>query len=308
MRSRHPLPTGFWLLGAVFAVAAVAPSQAKAPAQAAEKKRQEVVILGASLSAGFACPWPDEDGNPNRTERLKKALGSLWDRDTARVRDLSDLLTFQSPVKKQTPRVARAMKADPDLLLGIDFMFWFGYGSVWSPKRDARLERQQQAFAMLEKFDCPIVLGDYPDMTGADPRMLRQSQIPKPAVLKELNKRLHEWADARDHVTVFPLAEWVAQMKKEGRSVYVEDEEVQLGPKALLQSDRLHPTKLGLAVVVDGLTKILLTALPDDSPLRADDVEFTDVVEVVGAEEELEDAMAKPAKPVAPNADGGKKA
>ena len=69
-----------------------------------------------------------------------------------------------------------------------------------------------------------------------------------------------------------------------------------LGPNALLQSDRLHPTKLGLAVVVDGLREILTSALPDESPLRVDDVGFVDVVRAIRAQLELDDAMAARAK------------
>ncbi|MCA8944357.1 MAG: SGNH/GDSL hydrolase family protein [Planctomycetes bacterium] len=290
MRSCHPLIGRIAWIVTVVALATALPSQA-GPTTRADAAPRTVVILGASLSAGFICPFPGEDGRVNRTVKLKQALAEFWDRETARVSDCSDFATFLDPVGKQTVQVDRAKNQDPDLLIGIDFLFWFGYGVVPAGKR---LELLEKGLEMLTAFDCPIVVGDFPDMTGADPRMLRKAQIPSTEELRTLNERVRSWAAERANVRVFPLAKWVAELKSDGRTVVVEGEPVKLGPAALMQSDRLHPTKLGIAVVADGLRAELDAFLDEGSRLRVGDVSFDAIVESIRADLELEEALAEP--------------
>ncbi|MGE0145726.1 MAG: hypothetical protein AB7T19_20760, partial [Planctomycetota bacterium] len=52
------------------------PSPAAAPAPAREKP--VVLVLGASVSAGFVDPRAREDGERNSTVRLATALRQLW--------------------------------------------------------------------------------------------------------------------------------------------------------------------------------------------------------------------------------------
>lgn len=298
MRSCHPLARGIGRILTICTVLALAPivSGQRPTAAKADPEPQKVVILGASLSAGFICPFPDEDGEVGRTVKLKRALLPLWEDVDAEVTDRSDVMTFLSPVKKQTAKVQKAVAQKPDLVVGIDYLFWFGYGRTRGEDRAAyRLGQLEKGLALLEKFECPIVIGDFPDMTGADARMLRAAQIPSAETQKKLNARVHAWAKEREHVHVVPLCEWVAEMKSEGRTVTSEGRPVRLGPKALLQPDKLHPTKLGVAVVADAVRETLATVFDTGHALRADDVDFDRIVDAIGADGDLEDAVAVPA-------------
>ncbi len=249
-------------------------ASAQASADAAPKKpaKPVVAVLGASVSAGFVDPRARPDGERNQSIKLKAVLGAIWARGDVKMRDLSELATFRDPEGIQTKKVKRALGYKPDLVLGIDFMFWFGYGHSMgrSPEDRAkrRLAEQQIAFRLIEKFDCPVILGDYPDMHGADPMMLSASQIPSLETLKTLNQRLHAFADKHDKVHVFPLSTFVAEAKTKGLSIDCDGETFKVPPMALLQSDRLHSTRLGMSLVGQRLASALLDVLPAKHPLR----------------------------------------
>ncbi len=229
----------------------------------------EVAILGASLSNGFTTPFGDADRN--RTMRLGVALAAFW--PAAKLRDCSSSLLFMNPLKHARVAVKRAARRTPELVMAVDFLFWFGYGAVRGAtpqdRQRERLALQRQGLAMLDEFECPIVVGDYPDMTGADARMLSRAQIPSPDALAALNAQLAEWAAERPRVSVFSLARWVAQVKAEGYPVEVAGEQLQLEEEMLLQSDGLHATKLGVALCAHRLTETVDALLPADHALVA---------------------------------------
>src|SRR5690606_23986838 len=127
-------------------------------------------------------------------------------------------------------------------------------------------------------------VGDYPDMSGADPRMLSPRQIPSPEVLAALNAALREWAASRPNVHLFPLGDFVARVKREGAPVRVEDGEVRVPPELLLQSDRLHTTRLGVAVLGARIHEALAQALAAGHPLRPRELPFAALVEATDAE------------------------
>lgn len=123
--------------------------------------------------------------------------------------------------------------------------------------------------------------------------MLRRSQIPAPDVLKKLNKRLREWLKTRDNVTLFPLAEQVAAMKVEGRVVQLDPAApaVRLGPELLMQSDLLHPSKLGVVVVAQDIASRVMPTLPADHPLRVGVPNLLTVAERLDLDGDLTDAV-----------------
>ncbi|MHC5063995.1 MAG: SGNH/GDSL hydrolase family protein [Planctomycetota bacterium] len=269
--------------------------QSDAPLLSAKSSKLPVVsLLGASVTAGYSVERPG-------TARLQKVLEGIWETEKVSVRDRSDMASFIDPLAKQEPRLRRVLRDEPDLVLAIDFMFWFGYGRIRGDERRARLQKQEDGFALLDMLDCPILVGDYPDMRGADSRVLRAHMIPAPEILTELNKRLHAWIAKRDKVHLFPLASWVEQAVNEGEVVRYEDRDLQIPPLGLLQRDRLHANRLGMAMMGYRIAEQLGRILPDDSPLRPRAVSLEGLVERTRSEIEVSELeVVEPRVPVKP--------
>jgi hypothetical protein len=264
----------------------------------------DVVVLGASLSAGFADPRVGQDGTRNRTVRLERVLTPLWPEHGVKVRDRSDLATFFLPVQKQTKAVEAALRDAPDPVVAIDFLLWFGYGhvarSAGQSERDARLALQRQGLELLARFECPVLVGDYPDMHGADPQMLAPGQIPDQEILDALNAGVREWARERQQVCVFPLADYVARVKSDGEMFELEDGRRRATSAALLQSDRLHPTRLGMALLgakVGAAVRELLVANAVPAPEAVPLAKLIDAADAQGDVAELEIAKPETVKP-----------
>ena len=212
------------------------------------------------------------------------------------VRDRSEVLTFLNPVQLQSRKIAAVLRDEPALVMALDFMIWFGYGRVKGGDQ-ARFGLQKRGLELLEKLDCPIVLGDYPDMHGADPKMLAPAQIPSVETLAQLNGALREWAAGRDNVRIFPLSEWVARAKQGQTKIPVEGRELTVGTESLLQSDRLHPTRLAMALIGVRLASAVDSLLPADSPLRIGEVGFDAMVDQAMARGELTDLIESSREP-----------
>ncbi len=283
-------------LAALFALATavfVAPAAPQNP-NPAGSARQQVVIFGASLSAGFADPTSKgPDGEVNRTYKLDAAFKKAWPRAVARIYNFSDLMMFMQPEERGKKQIEAARKRKPDLLLGIDFLIWFGYGSKQGKFADdeidaVRLKQLDKGLVLLEGFKCPIVVGDYPDMHGASPHMLPRRMIPNVATLGALNKRLRTWAKTRKTVHVFPLASFVKEAVTR-KQVYPwgDGEQVALPKNFLLQSDRLHATRLGTLVVVLRVAEALPSVMPESHPLLRPNVTFKGLVEAAGIEDDV---------------------
>lgn len=274
---------------ALCAAAALAQDSSGLTPSAAPKPR--ILVLGASVSAGFIDPSPRPDGERNSTVKLARALLDLWDREAVEIRDQSDAFLFLDPAASGKRQVDRTMAAEPALIVALDFPFWFGYGR--GADTEARLRHQDELFALLETLladrPVPIVLGDYPDMRGADPRMLPVRLVPSPEELAELNRRFRAWAAERPQVIVFPLADFVRSARGDGITVQFEGAEHVLGSELLMQGDRLHASRTGLAIVVRNLAAALRTGLGDEHPLAPRKRSFEQLAEDVGATFEIED-------------------
>lgn len=265
-------------------------------ASAQESVREDpptVVVLGASVSAGFEI---DRGVGVDRTITMARACRGIWPDGVARVVDCADGMTFMNPEKSADVRVGQALRARPDLVVGVDFLFWFGYGKVRGGSDEAqareRFRMQETGLEFLDEFECPIIVGDYPDMQGADPRFLPPWAVPEPEVLDQLNQRLQAWARARPRVAVMPLADWVARAKRSGERVTVRGSEVELAPELLLQSDRLHATRLGVALLAHRLLPVARRVLDSEHRLLVDPPRF----ELVARRLEVEYAL--PAEPM----------
>lgn len=296
-------------------------------AQAAGPK---ITVLGASLSKGLNLGEEVTrrgagaliSGLPEHRKN-SIGLGDLVAKVVATdATDHSDLYLFMSPTARVQRQVQAAIEEQPDLILGIDLIFWFGYwpnvGEL--SKEDAgsdllqaygqydreiektlrSLEKQTIGFAMLDellaKTKATIVVGDYPDMFGANPMMLASKHIPLRRTLDELNRRLHEFAAARPRVLVFPLADYVTRAKL-GKVPLPDAGDRLVTSDCAMQADNLHPTRLGTALVLHELYGFLATRLAKDADrLLGPRPAFATLVEKAGAQKDLDAMRAQTAK------------
>jgi hypothetical protein len=217
-----------------------APAQAAAPATAkGEALLQRIAVIGASLSAGQGLGGKDLNLAHVIEAGLAAKHGPLI--------DASDLLTFTSPVSKAKNALAKLEPQDPTLVVGLDYLFWFGYGMNWGGEKE-RLAALELGLKSLEGLRCPILLGDFPDMSSAvhaKEAMLPAAAVPAPETLAKLNERLQAWAKDHPNVVVVPVSKLMGKL--------LAGDELRVGPNlwpkgtvgSLLQTDGLHPTLEG---------------------------------------------------------------
>ena len=209
----------------------------------------EIAVLGASVSAGFGLR--SEVGRP-------LGLGEVVTRallvETApTVQEASEFL-FASPEGAGKKMIERLVAKEPSVLIAVDFLFWFAYGLRTSSEKHR--ERFEVGLALLDTFECPIVVGDLPDMSHAlesEVRMLMEKHVPEASVLKALNARLETWAKKRPNVHVMPLAQFVERMNR-GDKIELRGNTWENARDRVLQPDLLHPT-------VEGTVGMVLLAL-----------------------------------------------
>ncbi|MCA8956468.1 MAG: hypothetical protein KDC87_10370 [Planctomycetes bacterium] len=167
------------------------------------------------------------------------------------------------------------------LVVGLDLLVWFGFGDIERPRTKLsaaqqaefaaarRLALQQRAFALLDKHlaastatKTVFVIGDYPDLTKANPILLRPHQRPTAAVLAELNKRFHEFAAKRDRILVFPMNRLLSSAVRHQLELRVGDKSRKLRDEDTLQFDNIHPNKVGLAVLLGELRDLVAKSAP----------------------------------------------
>lgn len=232
--------------------ALVAPSgasavQSPAPKAAAQATKTDVLervaIIGASVSEGFqAAPgW-------------QAAFEASLVRERACVANAATALVFMGPKTYAAPQLERVLAERPTLVLAVDFLFWFGYGTLdfeggALATGEARLALFERGLALLDKLECTLAVGDLPDMSAAVGRMLEARQVPQPATLDKLNARLAAWAKPKHNVVVVPLAAWMRELQAKkpvriGAAAYAPTETARW-----MQTDALHPTAEGLAAL-----------------------------------------------------------
>lgn len=211
-----------------------------------------VVVLGASLAAGFGAPC-------TFTQAFTASLRAPAQAPLG----LGDELFFTSPLSIGARQIEAALDVEPSLVVGIDFLFWFGYGTFdahgGSIDGEAeRLELLEKGLELLSELECPLVIGDFPDMSAAVGKMLSPAQMPAQSTLPLLSKRVREWSAARGRTLVLPLSEIVPTLNGSG--------EIRIGRHVfpagtrLLQRDQLHPTRDGLVLTAQLVGDALLAA------------------------------------------------
>jgi hypothetical protein len=275
-------------------LAAVLPAQADGQPQSRPTAPPpiRVGIIGASVSGGFVDVMDPDAKPPNASFPLKKVLRAAWRDQEVRIKDTTTglgLAMFLRPTKYGERQIKLLSRHRPQLVIGVDFVFWFGYGPHgYGPAgQQRRLALQQKGLSLLERLDAKLLLGDYPDMTGAARRMLPAHFVPKPDTRKKLNERLAAWAQKRGNVLVFPLSQFATDARTKTQVFAYGERKVSFPKLSLLQSDRLHATRLGMVILVHHLGQALPKLLTADHPLAKTDYSLPTLVRRLGVEDDL---------------------
>ncbi len=224
--------------------------QSAAPPPAAEATSEaglfaRMAVIGASVSDGFGLKR-----EAGRNVKLAHLIEEVVVAEHGPVHAGGANMMFLNPQKLGEKKVKEALATEPTLLFAVDFLFWFSYGNV--EREDDRFALLEEGLALLDRFPCPMLVSDLPDMRPAlngVPRMIFPQQVPQAATLKKLNARLAAWAKERPRVTVVPLAEFVRrtfagdEIELRGNKWTADDRE------RMLQPDLLHPTVAGTFAV-----------------------------------------------------------
>ncbi|MFH0944662.1 MAG: hypothetical protein V2A76_05640 [Planctomycetota bacterium] len=252
--SRQKCPLLFLLLAC-----ALAPAARPASHPALER----VAVIGASVTDGFLLP--------NEVHAMVTVADVIQASCVDPIEPpfrMSSMLFFRNPVEYGTRYARAAQEADPTLLIAVDFLFWFGYG--FTMDEASRLQQLEAGLALLEPFECPVVVGDFPNMIVAAREgvgihgapMISEWQVPSEETLAQLNRRLKEWANERPHVHVVPMSDFLEKIRS-GRQVEVHGNEWPENSQAtLVDKDLLHTTFEGTV----GLTLLALDTLVAGEP------------------------------------------
>jgi hypothetical protein len=222
---------------------------------AAESPWQRVVVVGASASAGFVLSEPFGGTNTARC-KLDQYLNAAITAPHTPVTNLATALLFMNPETFGPMQIGAATHNRPTLVVGVDFLFWFCYGEGGTDA--ARARRFENGLKLLEQIPCPLVIGDIPDASSAtNTGIISPAQVPSETARRAANRRLREWAAARPDVVVVPLEKFM-RAAMANQSVTIRGRTLPAGQtRPLLQSDQLHPTPHGAAVlaleILDGL-------------------------------------------------------
>ena len=231
------------------------------PTAKKEPLLQKVAVIGASISSGFGL-------DPQRPQDPRFNLAKVVDRSIrgphAPPLDLSSSLTFMDPNGTAKAAREKLLAEKPSLIVAIDFLFWFGYGT--GKDAEGRMASLEQGLDLLEGLTGPILLGDLPDVRHVleTPHpVIPADAIPTKDSLARLNNRITNWARGRNNVILVPVADLMRSLAA--------GEEVRCGPNtwtneaagALLQPDRLHASLEGTAALWAMVVDRLRAARPE---------------------------------------------
>ncbi len=228
---------------------------------------ERIVMVGASVSAGFTAAEPL--GGPNTPQfRLSRYVEAALLAPHQPVRNFANTFFFLQPEALGRQQMDNARQANPTLVLGVDFLFWFCYGEGSSDEE--RLRRFEAGLKLLESIPCPLLVGDLPDASAAVNGMLRAEQVPSTNALAAANRRLREWAALRPNVVLLQLSKFM-QTAVSNQALAIRGHTLPEGStRVLLQDDKLHSSPLGCAV----LTVAALDALQRRHPFPAGEVRW----------------------------------
>ena len=212
---------------------------------------QRVAVTGASVTSGYGVRTQPIRGDLGAYPvNFKHIMEGMILVPHEEVGFFGDLMFFRNSRVIAESYIQQIIEFKPTLVIGIDFLFWFGYGPVPTGSNEGtyRMHRLNFALGLLDTINAPIVIGDLPDVRESVGRMLSQSQVPDEQLLQMLNARIYSWAKQHGNVLILPANEYWRRM--------MQDEEITIlgytwpaGSRTkLLQRDMLHTTLEGTVV------------------------------------------------------------
>ncbi|MAB82278.1 MAG: hypothetical protein CMJ24_02440 [Phycisphaerae bacterium] len=228
-----------------------------------------IALIGASVTWGFGnqIEVPLETYTHHDPIDLADIIDAMMLREHEIVVSGGDVAFFRTPRTSGARLAAEAVEAEPTLVLALDFLFWYGYGNRNIDSRPhtglkSRLKLLEMGLAELDRFECPVVVFDFPDVSPAIGLMLIRSQVPSPEDLAAMNARLHEWASTRPNVILLPLHETLTQIRAD-EGFAIEDLQWPAGSlRTIILPDNLHPTTDGTIA----LAQLAVRALDNSTP------------------------------------------
>ncbi|EEF57659.1 SGNH/GDSL hydrolase family protein [Pedosphaera parvula] len=225
---------------------AAAPGRLSSEKPKAKSPWERIVLVGASATAGFTGYEPFGGSNTVR-HSLSRYVDAALIAPHEPVTNLATAMFFFQPETIGRTQIENALKANPTLVIGADFLFWYCYGRNCTDEE--RLQRFEKGLKLLEGVKCPLVLGDIPDASGAANEMLTKDQMPSAKVLATANKRLKEWAGKRPRVVIVSLSAFM-RTATANEALRIRGFRLEKGKtRMLLQYDKLHPSPPGAAVL-----------------------------------------------------------
>ena len=241
-----------------------------------------IAVVGASASDGFGvsvrADAPPADSTAKKPIPIRMNLSDVlrYAATSQRVimHHYSSGFFFANPGPTGQGEIYRALKIKPTLVLGLDFLFWYVYGTVTADgkpmttgaDRFSNLELGLEQLDRIVNAGIPLVIADIADMHDAIGKMLSENQVPDIDTIEKVNARIMEWVKARPLVKIMPLAQILETLKK-GGSIDLAGKSwnpAELG--ALLQDDQLHPTFAGTVVIAAGLIDLAQSNDPSTQP------------------------------------------
>ena len=222
----------------------------------AEALWSKPVVIGASVSDGYDRSEPI-GGEKSEKLSLENYLEELIVVKHGKITNFGNKFFFMNSKGVSIKQVENAHKLKPSVVLAPDFLFWLVYGNLGDEK--SRIISLDRGLKLLEKFDCPLGLGNIPNASKAIYKMLAPSQIPKLETMSAANKRIKEWVSKRKNVIILDNDSF---MKNSHANKEIKLKNITL-PKGetteLLQTDFLHPTARGARAISLALLESLQT-------------------------------------------------
>lgn len=241
-----------------------------------------IAVVGASASDGFGvsvrADAPPADSSAKKPIPIKMNLSDVLRYAATPNRVImhhySSGFFFANPGPTGKGKIDRALKIKPTLVLGMDFLFWYVYGTVTAEGKPMttgadRLSNLQLGLDQLDRIvnaGIPLVIADIANMHDAIGKMLSENQVPDLDTIEKANAQIMEWVKARPLVKIMPLSQILETLKRGGA--------IDLAGKSwnpaelgeLLQNDQLHPTFAGTVVLAAGLIDLARTNDPSTPP------------------------------------------
>lgn len=216
-------------------------------------------MIGASATAGFTLTEP-LGGSNTPLYGLTRYVDAALTVPHEPVLNLGNAFLFFQPQLFARLQLTQLLTNRPTLIIAVDFLFWFCYGEGRTDSE--RLERFEQGLRLLEKVECPLVVGDLPDASATVNVMLRPEQMPSLKAIAAANERLKAWAANRPQVVVLGLSNFM-QNAMANRAIQIHDHVLPAGTtRKLLQDDKLHASPAGCAVLAFAVLNAVQTSRP----------------------------------------------